>query len=93
MVYDVTDFTYGYYGHQTHCAAGAPDGLALAVFAKLPKANTYKDRERSGTSGVLGTVDLIGGRVFNMNAQFVPGKPRQASWWKTTSIGGRGTRL
>lgn len=55
--------------HQCNCVTPRPKGLAAAIFAKYPSANTY------GSKRMPGTIDIIG-PVVNMYAQITPSRAK-----------------
>jgi O-acetyl-ADP-ribose deacetylase (regulator of RNase III) len=74
------DATEKYICHQTNCLSRGPaGGIAAAIFAKYPYADTYVTRTKDDEPG---TIDIRGGGqdrlVINMNAQIWPGGPRFA---------------
>jgi len=60
-----------YIVHQCNCRTRSSRGLATAVFARWPAANTYADR----FVRVPGSVDIRCGRIVNLYGQDRPGGP------------------
>ncbi|CAK0871526.1 unnamed protein product [Prorocentrum cordatum] len=74
---DVLQSGAQYIAHQCNCRTRHAKGLAAAVFARHPRADTYA----AGRPREVGTLDVFpptaaGPGVINCNAQDGPGRPR-----------------